>query len=317
MTLKPIPSASELRLLTEPQIDEHFANVYEEEYRLEQERHTAVMQIYPVAGARRLYGHGERWSMTFSEAMDRITSLADNSPGSDAARVLRGIAASDRALTALAEGPQAVLDAEYGRRGGWTRAYLVTDGHVHKTRRCSSCNNGQSPTRFSWMIDYSGKSEEEIIQAAGHRACTICYPSAPVGRKAPRSVMLTPEEIARDGARADAAQAKEARAAAKAAKAITDSDGSPLKVYTWTKKAHQKQTRAGALVDVPEQEFFDTLETLHSARGWLTDQFEDRRGNGGGHRDLDKVARAIGAKEGKSPETVIEEARTRSQKRKR
>jgi hypothetical protein len=311
MSLKPIPSAAELALLTPPQVDEHFANVYEEEHRLEVDRLRAVEAILREAGARRNYQR--RWDMTFSEALAAVENL-----GARGKDVLRHLAQVDREIAGLIEGPQAVLDFEFARRGGWTRAFLVTDGHVHKHQHCSSCQKGVERTRFSWMIRYSGKSEKEIVDAAGERACTICYPSAPVanGEKAPKSVMFTPEEIQREQDRETAAQVKAERAAKKAAKAITDEDGSRLRVYTWTKKAHQKRTRSGELVDVPEQEFSDTLATLHAARGWLTDQFEDWRGNGGGHRDLNKVARAVAAKEDKTVETVIEEARMRAKKRK-
>lgn len=310
MSLKPIPSAADLKYLTPTDVDEHFANVYEEEHRLEQNRLHAVTGILYAAGASKDYRTG-RWTMTFGEA---LTKLETQGTGKQEQLDLSKV---DREIADLIEGPQAVLDAEFARRGGWTRAFLVTDGHVHKSQHCSSCHNGAERTRFSWMIDYSGKTEEEIVKAAGHRACTICYPSAPVGKNAPKSVMFTPEEIDRDAARKAAAERKAELAAKKAAKAISDEGGVPLRAYTWTKKAHQKQLRNGQLVDVPEQEFFDTLETLHAARGWLTDQFEDWRGNGGGHRDLNKVARAVAAKEGKDTETVIAEARQRAQKRRR
>ena len=317
MSLKPIPSAAELRSMTPPQVDEHFANVYDEEYRLGEKRYRAVQGVFPEAGAKKLYER-RMWSMTFAEALLKVQEFARNKPQGSAAQVLREIAEVDRELADLAEGPQRELDREFTRRGGWTRAYLVTDGHVHRSRQCSTCNNGEFATKFSWMIDYSGKSEEEIVAAAGDRACTVCYPSAPVarGEKVGPSLMFTPEEIERDQARQKAAEVKADRAAKKAAKAITDVDGSPLTAYRWTQKAHQKRMRDGRLVDVPEREFSDTLETLHAARGWLTDQFEANRSDGG-HRDVGKVVAAVAAKEGKTSETVVAEARERARKRRR
>ena len=310
MNLKPVPSAAELRYLTPTGVDEHFANVYEEEHRLEQDRLSAVEHILHVAGARRDY-QTRRWSMSFGEALVKLETC-----GYEGAHALRGLGQVDRQIADLVEGPQAVLDAEFARRGGWSRAYLVTDGHVHSNQNCSSCHKGEFRTRFSWMIAYSGKTEEEIVKAAGERACTICYPSAPVakGLRAPKSVMFTPEEIQRAADRDAAAEKKVLAAEKKAAKAITDEGGVPLKVYTWTKKAHQKRLRSGELVDVPAQEFSDTLATVHAARGWLTDRFESR-GDNGAHRDTQKVARAVAAKEGKTVETVLAEARERARKR--
>jgi mono/diheme cytochrome c family protein len=294
-------------------VDEHFANVYEEEHRLEQNRLSAIEHILHVAGARRDY-QTRRWSMTFGEALTKLER-----PNSEGARALQGLAEVDRKIADLVEGPQALLGAEFARRGGWTRAYLVTDGHVHSHQHCSSCHKGESRTLFSWMIQYSGKTEEEIVEAAGERACTICYPSAPVARglPAPKSVMFTQEEIDRNADRRAREERKAELAAKKAAKAITDADGGPLRVYTWTKKAHQKRHRAtGEIVDVPEQEFSDLLATLHAARGWLTDRFETFRGDNGAHRDTEKVARAVAAKEGKTMEAALAEAQERARKRK-
>lgn len=76
------------------------------------------------------------------------------------------------------------LDSRFNERGGWNRAFLTNNdgGHVHKTTDdCGSLNRNMRRTSMSWMTDYSGKSEDEIVEAAGYRACTRCYPSAPVG----------------------------------------------------------------------------------------------------------------------------------------
>lgn len=67
--------------------------------------------------------------------------------------------------------------AEWNARGGWTRAYLVPDGHIHKTTACQSL---YPTTQISWLPEQSGNTEDEIVAAAGVMACTFCYPSAPV-----------------------------------------------------------------------------------------------------------------------------------------
>ncbi|SEP50614.1 hypothetical protein [Amycolatopsis saalfeldensis] len=112
------------------------------------------------------------------------------------------------------------LDAEFERRGGWTRAWLVlnTGGHVHRTMACRTCFPS---TQFGWLTQLSGHDESEIVEQAGEAACTECYPSAPVEFRNQPSRIKTPEQLARD-------KEKVERAMAKAAKAITAPDGSPL-----------------------------------------------------------------------------------------
>lgn len=294
-------TAAELRGMTPPQVDELFSVVYDVDFQL-------YMRQERIR--RRLLKHAENESGTsrkgfwVSASPDELKQWNDELEGTQKQRDY------------LAAHVESKLAVEYTRRGGWPRAYLVTDGHAHKTTECSTCHKGEYRTKFSWLIDYSGKSEKEIVDAAGDRACTVCYPSAPVakGLDAPKSVMLTPEEVDRDKARQDREDKKAAAAAAKAAKAITAVDGAPLKVHTWTKKAHQEQ-RGNKIVDVPEQEFFETIKTLHAARGWLTDRFDTWRSDTG-HRDLKKVAEAVALKELKTVDQVIEEAKARARKRK-
>lgn len=71
------------------------------------------------------------------------------------------------------------FEKEFTRRGGWTRAFIVTNanGHVHKTMSCITC---YPTTRFAWLPSYSGADEKKIVADAGKSACTECYPSAPV-----------------------------------------------------------------------------------------------------------------------------------------
>lgn len=80
-------------------------------------------------------------------------------------------------------------------RGGWNRAFLVANanGHVHSSMGCSTC---RPTTQYAWLTDYSGADEDAIVEAAGHRACTTCYPTAPVGDAASLPTkMFTPDEL--------------------------------------------------------------------------------------------------------------------------
>lgn len=73
----------------------------------------------------------------------------------------------------------APLNAEWERRGGWTRYWLVVnyDGHVHKDTNCATTF---PTTQWSFPYDLSGMTEDEMIASVGHTACTVCFPNAPV-----------------------------------------------------------------------------------------------------------------------------------------
>ncbi|MFD9735702.1 hypothetical protein [Umezawaea sp. NPDC059074] len=124
-----------------------------------------------------------------------------------------------RVVVAL-EAASGRLEAEFDRRDGWTRAWLVPNagGHVHWTPDCHTCF---STTKFAWLTQYSGHEEAEIVDAAGESACTACYPNAPVETSNRPSRIKTPEQLERESQRA-------ARVEARAAKAIKMPDGSPL-----------------------------------------------------------------------------------------
>lgn len=209
----------------------------------------------------------------------------------------------------------APLEQEFSRRGGWTRYYLVdnTNGHVHKDTRCSTCF---PTTVYSWLIEQSGMSAEDLVELAGMQACTVCFPWAPVDVLRRKSLLESPE---RKAARLEREAAKAARNAKKAAKAITTPEGNPLKVF----KGHYPErqvVRNGRVVKVhPAHDAYDTIETLFAARGWLTDYYywtEDGPHSSYRPDSLQDVAQAVAAKEGKDVDTVIAEAKARAKKRK-
>ncbi|MBY0285669.1 MAG: hypothetical protein K2X52_00740 [Mycobacteriaceae bacterium] len=106
---------------------------------------------------------------------------------------------------------------EFDRRGGWTRAYLVQSngGHVHSSLRCSTCF---PRTKFTWLTEYSGQDEKEIVYAAGELACTICYPSAPADVLNRVGEIRRPSDLEREQRAAD----KAARDAQRTAAAVVD-----------------------------------------------------------------------------------------------
>lgn len=184
-------------------------------------------------------GRHRHWKLTFSEALtlldQKINALDEAGLKSPSGRLLVEARTNFRAAVDARAAIEAEIDpyeAEYGRRP-WTRAFLALvntkdGGHVHRSRNCSTCNNGIERTRFEWRVDYSALPEAEIVEAAGERACTVCYPSAPVEALGRPTRIFSKSEIERNAAR----QAREEKAAAKAAKAaaesITTPEGGPL-----------------------------------------------------------------------------------------
>jgi hypothetical protein len=185
-----------------------------------------------------------------------------------------------------------VYDAEFVRRGGWTRAFFVANagGHVHSSMNCSTC---YPTTRFQWLTSYSGKDENEIVSDAGERACTVCYASAPVDLLRRPSKINDPEK---EAARKEREEKKAAKDAATAAKAIANPDGSPVVVNGWKQKTERSAEieAVSNFVDVEVEklnpEYFPNKEYLAEKK-----------------RDAENVLVALAHKHG----TTVEDERAR------
>lgn len=306
-------ATDQLRGMTPPEIDALFFATYKERFRREETEQRAWQRLYGAAGVRAVYRSGRPvWPMNLDDLEQRAREGlrrgdTDTNPvGQDVKRnggsyvgwytalvdAYRALLAARAALAAL-EVVELTLNAEFWRRGGWTRAYLVQthDGHVHNTQECPTCHKGEERTRFAWMIEYSGKTEEEIVKAAASRACTVCYPSAPVDILKQPTTMFGPDELER----AKAAEERAARKAEKEAKAkaaaITLPDGTPLRDEV---DRNGRQTRAGNVVK--------TLRTAKSElnqEAWYAVAWGDDHGRHG--RNMLHLARAIAWKEAGLP----------------
>lgn len=197
-------------------------------------------------------------------------------------------------------------ETEFERRGGWTRAFLSTnaDGHVHKGTDCSTCNRGKRPTEFQWMTDYSGAAEETIVASAGWRACTVCYPGAPVG--VTHTSMFSDAERSSAAARESRRAAADERARKRQAASLT-SDGSPLSV---------------AYRDGREQERVEQFATERAATIWITDLIaDDLRWQSsiqpGTAQAASQVAQAIATKHGRDLDIVLADLHERARKKNR
>jgi hypothetical protein len=127
----------------------------------------------------------------------------------------------------ILEGEVAPFTAEFTRRGGWSRYYLVEDGHLHYDLSSYRCSRQFTTTHY-WMTDLSGQDAVKVVEMAGERACTNCFPDAPVAVLERPSQLQTANEAEKAAAAQERADKKTAAALAKAAKAITNPDGSDL-----------------------------------------------------------------------------------------
>ena len=110
--------------------------------------------------ARRLKNNGDRFGH-LEDLLPRIAKI------------------EDRAAQILCEATP--FEAEYERRGRWTRYFLVDDrnGHIHDGRGCSTC---RPTTRYRWLIEFADKPASELYaaDAFADKVCSTCYPDAPV-----------------------------------------------------------------------------------------------------------------------------------------
>jgi hypothetical protein len=149
---------------------------------------------------------------------------------------------------------------EYERRGRWTRAFLVTNGngHVHKNMNCSTC---RPTTRFAWLTEYSDHKEGEIVEDAGERACTVCYPSAPVDVLKRATKIYSKEERKTMEEKAAKKAELDAKRAAKNAKKVTDENGNVIEYRAfgdrtggYRQELNTEQTARSALVEIRENQ---------------------------------------------------------------
>lgn len=207
------------------EIDTQLEALMAEGSRLSSTLGNALGTIHRIAGDTQTVTYVRRigiwtWGMKSSDAIARAKEIAVVDDGYAARRAEAAVAAYVTATAAVAANTaaQAPLHAEFNRRR-WTRAYLCVSngtGHVHSSTNCSTCHR---TTRFNWRTEMSGLDEAEIVERSGERACTVCYPSAPVETRTRPTQVFSPEEIAnriererRAAARAEKLAKQEARA---------------------------------------------------------------------------------------------------------
>jgi hypothetical protein len=137
--------------------------------------------------------------------------------------------ALDAQLADLGKQSDAVVDAicaldKIHRVIGWSRYYIVPDGHIHANQHCSTFNRGLQPTDVRWLPEQSGRTADDMIAEYTTAMCTVCFPDAPAAPAYTEAVRKS---------EADKQEARDAKAAKRqAADDATpkDSSGQPLTV---------------------------------------------------------------------------------------
>lgn len=93
----------------------------------------------------------------------------------DVPRIQERLAAHDARLAEIAAAI-APIDAEFERRGGWSRYLFVQAGHLHR----SGCSTLRPTTQTYLFAEASGLDAEEIVAKFTFTACTKCWKDAPV-----------------------------------------------------------------------------------------------------------------------------------------
>lgn len=200
----------------------------------------------------------------------------------------------DAALDAIGELSTETLPlhAEYDRRP-WTRWFLVEGGHLHYDVSSHRCSRILSTSHY-WLTELSGQAEAEVIELAGERVCTTCFPAAPVAALTRTSKLFTKTEQEKEDARIARAEKKREADAKKIAKAITNPDGTPLVLGTgrWTDKI---ETETAAKIKVVDELWYEKFYGADAER----------------QANIELLLAALAAKH----ETTVEDERAAAEKR--
>lgn len=192
-------------------------------------------------------------------------------------------------------------DAEFVRRGGWTRYWIVANdgGHVHTTTACRTC---YATTRFGWPTQLSGADGAGVVEAAGPLTCLVCFPDEREDILADRPVRFDAFETTEqrdERLRREAELAK--RNAAKIAKGVTP-DGKPLVVEMPTRPRHYGRTLEIKTERAAELRAVDLACSIkQAARFRVTEEEQVDLG-----RALGTILAALAWKRGERLETVTE-----------
>ena len=237
-----------------------------------------------IARLQRIIARAESEQVAAEKTIERIDSVegtyeADypwNSPAKREEALATFRAVSKVIVEALAA--LRPLNAEYARRGGWSRFWLVTNtgGHVHRSTSCSTCF---PTTQYAWLTEYSGMTDDEIVEAAKSSACTVCFADAPVESFNGKSRIRYESEEARERREERERKAAEKAAAEvvvkgyvgyggrvtdktfKTVRAVTNDIAGNLSRLCWYGEGHPSATEWKANIDASRKALADKGET--------------------------------------------------------
>lgn len=308
----------DLTTATPVEIDTVLYDLYLQQHKARYKVSTTAEAVHRAAKDKRVYGRRAHWKMTTAQAIDAATCIAENDDQSyyrrQATEALNGYTEARAALAAI-HAEQATIGSEFTRRGGWTRAYLVTNGngHVHSSMTCSTCNRGEQATSFEWMVDYSDQPETVIVADAGWRACTRCFPTAPIGdAESLPTKMFSAEDKTKAQAKTEREGKKAAALARKIEKGLTP-DGSEFEVSYVEHNAPQwvRNPETGAQEHVyRDREASERFKTEQAAIQWVVQYMTwATYGDNPSRHDakqpaFDAIIAAVAAKHGKTVDQV-------------
>jgi hypothetical protein len=170
-------------------IDAELARLYLAEAKAEQRVASALVTLRRALDQREnRSGRRPFWPISAPDTIDTARARAaagDTAPSLYSYRPFAELV--DTYDTAVAgadaiEAEAAPLNAEFARRGGWSRFFVVqnNNGHIHSSMSCQTCNRNGARTEFGWNPELSGLSEAEAVAKLGPSLCTVCFPTAPV-----------------------------------------------------------------------------------------------------------------------------------------
>lgn len=201
--------------MTPRQTDEKLAEFYHALYRAQDRFASTNISLLHAAGAKFSYqrrgrGHVRVADMKVTEALEIVQALAEyvatyeaehgyteardygeyHGTNWDAWSPPYSLAVHEHDNPARVLAQRAEYQAEIARLNGeiddleatytgWSRFFLVTSsaGHIHSSMNCSTC---YPTTRYGWLPEFSGRTEEEAVAELGPTLCSVCFKSAPL-----------------------------------------------------------------------------------------------------------------------------------------
>lgn len=217
ITAPPAPVLADVTAATPAEIDGHLA-------RLDARR---SQLLYTLAKLR---------ETTFRRTRDKVVTAFYGKTDAELAEMIKTAEAELTDVTYLAH----PLESEYQDRGGWARYYLVDGGHLHHDVSGFRCSR-QPTTSHYWMTEFSGANAQFVIEIAGERVCTVCFPDAPVNPRPAAGRFMTPAEAEKAAYTED----QRRKTAAKKAAELRTAEGEPLMIgYQQLKTERAANNRA-------------------------------------------------------------------------